>query len=155
MDDFLWSHPFSLLIYFQINFISCLWCVLQMEYFSRCCYSARKFFFTRIYTFKFKLMAGCTLSIWFPQSADKTFLPLKEIEYFFCRLQQKHTKSRQRQRTTAVTQLPYILTDEIQPHDRANLFSLAELLYKLGFCFELTKLLLSKDDLEQVKSRCR
>lgn len=39
--------------------------------------------FTRIYTFKFKLMAGCALSIWFPQSADKTFLLLKEIEYFF------------------------------------------------------------------------
>lgn len=40
------------------------------------------FFLTRIYTFKFKLMASCALSIWFSQSADKTLLPLKEIGVF-------------------------------------------------------------------------
>lgn len=40
------------------------------------------FFLTRIYTFKFKLMASFALSIWFSQSADETLLPLKEIGVF-------------------------------------------------------------------------
>lgn len=58
------------------------------------------FFFLTIYAFKFKLMIGCALSIWFSQSADKTLLPVKETVFL-----KTSSKTKTMHRTTAVAKV--------------------------------------------------